>query len=223
MNLSWRPSPSVLVIEDDPNQLELVRLALLSLPVRITLNAVSDGDLALLQLRAMQACREADSTVLVLLDLRLPGMGGHDLLAQAAQLGLTEWLPFVVLTSADCCMERSRALRGGAREYLVKPLGYRALAQQIHQLYERWIIPALGELSKPAADVDDAVAACSESPCTPTYSTVPALASASASASRALAGLPALTGGFLDALQSAGSETRTRRSTRRKLGVPAGA
>lgn len=141
----------IFAVEDDPSQLELLLLAIRALPVVLPVRTAIDGISALLQ---MQASVDAfcESVALVLLDLRLPRLHGLQLLQQAARLGLTERVPFVVFTSSDCSVEREQAMRSGARDFLVKPLGYRPLKQQMLQLFERWIAPRLD--AGPAAAMD---------------------------------------------------------------------
>jgi DNA-binding response OmpR family regulator len=95
----------------------------------------------LLQLEQMASGTFADAVSLVLLDLRLPRLHGMELLCRASELGLTRARPFVVFTSSDNPAERAQALDLGARDYLVKPLGFRPLQNLLNVLYDRWIAP----------------------------------------------------------------------------------
>ncbi|MCB1605631.1 MAG: response regulator [Xanthomonadales bacterium] len=136
---------SILAIEDDPNQLELLELAIGALPVEVPVTCADNGmeALHLIQMAAME--RFEGQVAMVLLDLRLPRMHGMDVLTRANELGLTGKAPFIVFTSSDSSAERDQALALGARDYLVKPLGFKPLRLLISSLYERWIAsnPAL--------------------------------------------------------------------------------
>lgn len=133
---------AVWAIEDDPHQLELLVMSIRCWPSEVPVLTAVDGAMAMTQIEHMPPTRFAEVVRLVLLDLRLPRLHGMDLLARASELGLTEQAPFIVFTSSDSPDERARALRLGARDYLVKPLGFKPLQSLLGQLYERWIAPA---------------------------------------------------------------------------------
>lgn len=133
---------AILVVEDDPQQLELMRLAIAELPAQLPVFEAVDGVDALQRLER-SAASGAATLGLVILDLRLPRLHGLDVLAQAQRLGLTQQVPFVVLTTSDSALERDRACQSGACDYLVKPLGFRALQALVMGLYERWLVPRM--------------------------------------------------------------------------------
>lgn len=116
-------------------------MSIRSLAVDVPVVGAVDGMDALLKLQAVPLAEFTASVGMVLLDLRLPKLHGLEVLARAQQLGLTARAPFIVFTSSDSSAERDRAMALGARDYLVKPLGYRPLQQMIAGLYERWIAP----------------------------------------------------------------------------------
>lgn len=134
-----KPHGAILAIEDDPHQMELLRLSIGSLPVVVPMLMATDGWLALQQIRQIPSNQFASLITMVLLDLRLPRINGMELLGRASEMGLTERTPFIVFTSSDSAAERALALSLGARDYLVKPLGFRPLQAQIATLYRRWI------------------------------------------------------------------------------------
>jgi DNA-binding response OmpR family regulator len=137
------------VIEDDPHQMELLLLSIKALPVCVPVVAATDGASAWGRLACTPPDQLQDQVALVLLDLRLPGLHGLELLTCAERVGLTSRLPFVVLSSADSAEDRARALALGARDYLVKPLGYRPLQHLLRSLYERWLAPRLAAAAAP--------------------------------------------------------------------------
>ncbi len=134
-----KSAAAIFAIEDDPHQMELLNLAILSLPADLPVIEALDGLQALERLQSIPVTEFAASILIVLLDLRLPKMHGLEVLARAQSLGLTDQAPFIVLTSSDNTAERERALALGARDYQVKPLGFKSLQTMVHRLYERWI------------------------------------------------------------------------------------
>lgn len=140
MTAKPRLALAVLVVEDDPQQMELMRMALEDLPVQVDLLSAEDGSEALHLIEGDPA-GFAERVAMVVLDLRLPRVHGLQVLQAAQTLGLASRLPFIVLTTADSAVERDRALKSGASDYLVKPLGYPALQALVMGLYERWLVP----------------------------------------------------------------------------------
>jgi CheY-like chemotaxis protein/anti-sigma regulatory factor (Ser/Thr protein kinase) len=103
-------APSVVVVEDDRASLELTSLYLDGAGIRVV--PVRSGAEGLAEVR--RQCPAA-----VVLDIRMPGTDGWQVLEQLKADPSTAAIPVVVATVLD---ERSRAMALGAAEYLVKPL-----------------------------------------------------------------------------------------------------
>jgi DNA-binding response OmpR family regulator len=71
---------------------------------------------------------------LVVLDVDMPGMDGWQTLARVRELGR---VPVLMLTAKDAELEKVRALRGGADDYLTKPFGQQELAARVEALLRR--------------------------------------------------------------------------------------
>lgn len=80
-----------------------------------------------------RALREAFD--LVLLDVRMPGMDGHEVLAELQRS--RPGLPVIFLTARGESEERVRGLRGGADDYVVKPFGAEELIARIEAVLRR--------------------------------------------------------------------------------------
>lgn len=111
----WR----ILLVDDNPADVELTRLALeeAALPAELV---------------ACSGCAEAQGWLLahrephirpqlVLLDLNLGDGSGHDLLAFIRGLEWLSEVPVVILSTSDYHRDRSRAADQGAADYIVKP------------------------------------------------------------------------------------------------------
>jgi CheY-like chemotaxis protein len=102
--------PLVVVIEDDRRSLDLLRLYLKRAGVEVV--GVRDGATGLEVVRQKRPSA-------VVLDIRLPGMDGWDVLATLKSDPATAPIPVVVVSMVD---ERGRGFALGAAEYLVKPV-----------------------------------------------------------------------------------------------------
>lgn len=114
--VSWR----VLVIEDNPADVHLIREALTQKRVRCELKAIDDGELAMEHVDAIEAGQQAAPDI-VLLDLNLPRVSGDTLLERMRQSGAMANVPVLVLTSSDSPRDRRLAERLGATGYIHKP------------------------------------------------------------------------------------------------------
>jgi signal transduction histidine kinase/CheY-like chemotaxis protein len=102
--------PVVLVVEDDPRSLELLRLYLGSAGFRVV--EAREGDAALKLAPEVQPAA-------IILDIMLPDRDGWDVLAQLKQDSATGAIPVIVASMLD---EKGRGFALGAAEYLVKPV-----------------------------------------------------------------------------------------------------
>lgn len=76
---------------------------------------------------------------LVLLDLKMPGMNGFQLLEWRQQRPGLAGLPVVVLSASDDAGDRLRARELGASEYRLKPLAFGNLVGLVRELRVRWL------------------------------------------------------------------------------------
>lgn len=108
----------VLVVEDDPNDLELTRLALDGLKANVQVLVSGTGDAALHYIK--EAASRPD---LILLDLKMPAMDGFTMLEEIdSTLGIDTLneLNVVVVSSSAAQSDSERAHALGARAYVVK-------------------------------------------------------------------------------------------------------
>lgn len=112
--------PHVLVIEDNPADVALVRESLDEHKLRCELTVISDGEKALSYFEQMDA-RKTGCPSLVLLDLNLPKRNGLEVLTRLRASGYCPNTPVVVLSSSDAFEDKSAAFRLGARLYIRKP------------------------------------------------------------------------------------------------------
>ena len=115
---------AILLVEDDEDDVFLMRRALRGAHVVNPLHVVEDGQQAIDYLAGNGefAHREAHPMpAIVFLDLKLPYMSGHDVLAWIRRQRALETLVVIVLTSSNEPSDLNRCYALGANSYLVKP------------------------------------------------------------------------------------------------------
>lgn len=148
--LDWHgPGPAMLLVEDDPNDVELTLRALRGRGLALEHVAVArDGEQALSLLSVGSA--QGWTPRLVLLDLHLPKVSGLQVLGQVRAASRTRTLPVVVLTSSAETPDVQSAYRLGANSYLVKPVAYEAFSERVAALGLYWLLhnePPLTDLT----------------------------------------------------------------------------
>lgn len=133
---------TILLVEDNPDDSELIRYAFEKLGINNPLVALTDGDAAVSYLCGTGAYsdrRRNPLPVLILLDLKLPRRSGFEVLQFARAQAATRHTPVVVLTSSNQHDDIKRAYELGANSYLVKPVSRDALIEMVRSLDAYWI------------------------------------------------------------------------------------
>ena len=133
---------TILLIEDNPDDVELIRYAFEKVGLGSPLFGITDGDAAVDYLGGRGAY--ADRTrhplpALILLDLKLPRRSGFEVLGFIRGQAATRHTPVVVLTSSNQQDDIRRAYDAGANSYLVKPVSRDALIEMVRSLDAYWI------------------------------------------------------------------------------------
>jgi CheY-like chemotaxis protein len=125
---------AILLVEDDPDDVRLIEMALrdASIPIRIT--TVSDGAEALAHL---EGCDDALPD-LVLLDLNLPVMSGAEFLSRLRAHGAYSALPVCVFTTADDPVTIRRAYAAGANAVVTKADSLAGMSEVLGTIVEFW-------------------------------------------------------------------------------------
>lgn len=128
--------PRVVLVEDNDEHAELIEFSLAQSHPNATLERFSDGAQALESLRQ----RPVDQAPhLVLLDLKLPGISGLELLAALRSAPETRPLCIVMFTTSNSARDRSAALEGQANAFIVKPMDYAALKERLRATFTFWL------------------------------------------------------------------------------------
>lgn len=133
---------SVLLVEDDPNDVLLIKRAFTKANLQIHMHVLDNGEAAVSYLAGTGDYGDRDQhplPILLLLDLKLPCRSGHEVLAWLRQQPSLKRLPVVVLTSSQEMGDINRAYDLGANSYLVKPVAFNALIEIVKMLDLYWI------------------------------------------------------------------------------------
>lgn len=138
--MSVRP---ILLVEDNPDDEELTRRTLERAGVANEIVVARDGEEAIGWLFGSDengATRHAELPILVLLDLKLPKLDGHEVLRAIRRDQRTATIPVVILTSSDEDEDIVRSYRLGANSYVRKPVQSDAFADAVTQLGLYWLL-----------------------------------------------------------------------------------
>jgi chemotaxis family two-component system response regulator Rcp1 len=113
--------PEVLLADDNPSDVYLIREAMREHAVDCNLHVVSDGREALGIIAGETDDADTTSIELIILDLNLPRHDGIEILQKLRESARLEHVPVVVLTSSDSPRDRVLANQLGATRYLRKP------------------------------------------------------------------------------------------------------
>ena len=133
---------TVLLVEDNEDDVELILYAFEKASIGNPLVTVSDGDAAVAYVTASGIYADRDRyplPALILLDLKLPRRSGFEVLDAIRQHAPSQHTPVVVLTSSDQTTDIERAYQRGANAYLVKPVSRDALLAMVQTLEAFWI------------------------------------------------------------------------------------
>ncbi len=128
---------SILLLEDEPADAYLVKLALEQAKLLVTLNHVNDGQEGLEFLEATQL-GEKKRPDLILMDLNMPRLSGCEFLNIIKSQQQFQDIPVVVLTTSDAESDVLHSYQLGASSYITKPIDVASFMQAVDKLGEYW-------------------------------------------------------------------------------------
>jgi CheY-like chemotaxis protein len=133
---------SVLLVEDNPNDVELTLSALKEARLANEIVVTNDGEQALdyLQRRGKYSGRTTPNPAVILLDLKMPKVDGHEVLRQIRADSELRLIPVVVLTSSREEKDLYSSYDKGANSYVVKPVDFEEFIGAISKLGVFWAV-----------------------------------------------------------------------------------
>jgi CheY-like chemotaxis protein len=132
----------ILMVEDDPNDVELTLTALAEYNLANEVVVTRDGAEALdyLYCRGSFATRTSENPAVLLLDLKLPKVDGLQVLQQIKSDEKLRMIPVVVLTSSHEEKDMVASYRLGVNAYVVKPVDFHEFVNAIKELGIFWAV-----------------------------------------------------------------------------------
>jgi len=129
----------ILLVEDNPGDIELTRIAFASAKIYNTLNVVERGDEVMPYLRREGRHANAHRPGLILLDLNLPGKDGREVLIEIkGDEDLTD-IPVIILTTSKTEEDIMKSYRLHANGYIQKPVDLTQFVDAMVALKSFWL------------------------------------------------------------------------------------
>ena len=130
-------SINILLIEDNPADVEIVRRALQNGNVPHKLKVINDGEEALkflLELESASSQKEILQPQLIILDLNLPEVTGFEILKAVRFNSKINIVPVIMLTTSDEDADIEKSYRLGANSFITKPTGPEELTRLVSEI-----------------------------------------------------------------------------------------
>lgn len=118
----------LLLVEDEPGNILLIKRAMSKLKLNIQIQAVEDGE------QAVHYLKKSPLPKLILTDIKMPRMNGIELLAWIKQQPEFSTLPVIMFSSSGEIEDINRATALGASSYIVRPGSFTELIEVMQQI-----------------------------------------------------------------------------------------
>jgi CheY-like chemotaxis protein len=139
MNERSKQTVHILLVEDNPGDVDLTLKALRNGKLRNTISVVTDGDEAMTYLRREGRHAQAMRPDLIFLDLNLPKMDGREVLAAVKADEALRDIPVVVLTSSAAERDIVETYRLQANCYVTKPVQLAQFLAVVKSIEHFWV------------------------------------------------------------------------------------
>lgn len=126
---------TILLVEDNPDDAELTRLALERLKKGSQVTHLTDGVQAL---DFLSDAARAAQVRFIILDMKLPKLDGMQVLAKLKSDARTRSIPVVILSSSSQDNDVARCYASGVNSYVVKPVELEAYLEKVSALGRYW-------------------------------------------------------------------------------------
>lgn len=139
MKATRTKSPQILLVDDNPGDARLVAEGFRAAAPAAVLSVAADGVEAMQRLRREGKYSTAPAPDLLLLDLRMPGKSGLEVLAEVKQDPNLKCIPVVVLTTSDAPQDIRMAYDLHANCYVTKPMDLAGFFEAMKALSDFWL------------------------------------------------------------------------------------
>jgi CheY-like chemotaxis protein len=132
----------ILLVEDSPDDVLLIERVFNRADFNHPLRTVTDGEKAIEYLKGLEEYSDRAAYPypgLVILDLKMPGLGGFDVIRWMRGHPQAKLVPIIVISGSSEPADVNRAYELGANAFMVKPANHRALEQLLSTIGEFWL------------------------------------------------------------------------------------
>jgi two-component system response regulator len=133
----------ILLVEDNPNDVKLTLHAFKTANLANSVHVARDGVEALEFLFGAASSPDEklqERPKLILLDLKLPRLDGHEVLKRIKNDPRTCGIPVVVLTSSSEERDVMQTYEGGANSYIIKPVDFEQFTEAVRDIGKYWLV-----------------------------------------------------------------------------------
>lgn len=128
----------ILLVEDNPNDVELTRQGFKAAKLPLTFHHVENGRECMRYLKKVDDYSDAPTPDLILLDLKMPVMDGREVLGRLVADDQLRHLPVTILTTSSDRDDILELYRLRCNSYIVKPVDFDLFIEQIRELCAYW-------------------------------------------------------------------------------------
>lgn len=145
MTHSLKPTPAILLVEDNPADVKITQRALRESGLAVELIVARDGEEAVdyLLRQGVFAKGEWRRPDLILLDLNLPKITGQEVLQRIRQTPHLRTVPVIALTTSRRAEEIHQTYASGVNTYIEKPQDFQRFVQVMQTIHRYWLEMAL--------------------------------------------------------------------------------
>ena len=129
----------ILLVEDNPGDILLTRHALKQAKITNSLTIAMTGEESLSMLNREGQFREIELPDIILLDLNLPGISGHEVLKAVKSNVNLSHIPVIILSSSNAESDIKKTNKSQVDGYLVKPLNVDSFSKVLLQIESLWL------------------------------------------------------------------------------------
>jgi len=140
--VNYEPS-HILLVEDEEAHAELTRRAIRKAGNANRIDVLTDGEEAIdyiFNRGKYNDKKKYPLPGLIMLDIKLPGIDGIEVLKQIKENPFLKKIPVIMLTTSDREEDISRSYSHYANSYLTKPVGYKEFEERIMQIDSYWML-----------------------------------------------------------------------------------
>ncbi|HYF00907.1 MAG TPA: response regulator [Planctomycetota bacterium] len=138
---------TILLVEDRPDEVELMKQALFQAGIPNPVHVVSDGAEAITYLQDREKTLDRIQRplpCLILVDIKLPKLSGLDVVSWLKAHARLKRIPAIVVTSSREISDMDKAYSAGVNSYLVKPTSFREFVEKMKITGTYWIHHNMG-------------------------------------------------------------------------------